>query len=131
MDGKLRFGGVERDQIVGMLLVRLAQQLQLLVEIQPGRVHGLSQLFDLLGQLVEPCHCVLGRFGVCGAAPRRAEGHEADDRPGHRFFRHKCGGKPQDCASFDCRRRLLRRTACAVGLGKVTERASGVVQRKD
>ena len=118
----MRLGGVECGQVAGVLIVGVALELQLLVEIELSRVHRLGQLFGLAGQFVQLCQSVLGRIGECGAAPQRSGGGKAHDRTDHRLadngFRYELELKLQDFASFDCRQRTIRRNAgrCALGL---------------
>ncbi|QEN16866.1 hypothetical protein D3H54_29645 [Mycobacterium sp. ELW1] len=50
---QLRLGGFEHSHIVGVLLLRGALQLQLLLEVQLDGLRGFDQLLRLFGQLVQ------------------------------------------------------------------------------
>jgi hypothetical protein len=103
----LGLGGVECGEVVRVLGIGLALELNLLVEVELGRVHGLGELFGLPGKFLKFGQCVLGR--ICGSRAAQDGGHgrQSDDKPGHGFvdnaFRRECVVKFQDFASFDCR----------------------------
>ena len=89
-----------------MLLVGGLLDLNLLVEVDLGGVHGLGELFGLAGKLVELGESVLGRVGHGGGTPHTSDGRHTDDCPDQRLadneIRHERAVKSQDFESFDC-----------------------------
>ena len=114
------FRGLEGGDIAGVFAIRLDLDLDLLVQIDLGRIHRLGELFGLPGKLVELGQRVLGGIGECGGAPDAGDGRSTDDCAHERLpdneIRQGRAVKLQDFESFDCVD-STRRSACNCVLG--------------